>query len=320
MGRYVLARLGSSLAVLLVTSLVTFTLIRLAPGDPVAIMFGPTDSTGIREGDVGEDHMAEVRSRLGLDQPAPIQYAVWLSRMAWLDFGTSFRSRQPVAAELGSRLPTTILLAGLAFALEAVLAVGLGVASALRAGSLVDHLIRLVGLTCVAMPAFWLGLILLYVFAVELQWVRVGGEATFSQAVLPAVTLAVVRAPRLTRVLRASLLDELGQLYVWLARAKGLSEAVLLMRHALPNALLPSLGLFGLSLGGLVTGSVVIETVFSWPGIGKLVAESIAARDYPVVQGYVLLVTATIVGVSLCVDLLHAALDPRIRLGGGAAW
>lgn len=318
MRRYVLARLGSSLVVLLVTSLVTFTLIRLAPGDPVAIMFGPTDSTGVREGDVGEDIQAEVRARLGLDQPAPMQYAVWLGRIAILDLGTSFRSRQPVAVELGSRLPTTLLLAVIAFGLEAVLAVGLGVVSALRPGSLADHLIRLVGLACVAMPAFWLGLMLLYIFAVEFQWVRVGGEATLSQAMLPAVTLALVRAPRLTRVLRASLLDELGQLYVWLARAKGLPESVLLVRHALPNALLPSLGLFGLSLGGLVTGSVVIETVFSWPGIGKLVADSIAARDYPVVQGYVLLVTATIVTVSFCADLLHAALDPRIRLGGRA--
>ncbi|MFN8632942.1 MAG: ABC transporter permease [Chloroflexota bacterium] len=318
MGRYVLARIASSLVILLVTSLVTFSLIRLAPGDPVAIMFGPTDATGLQEGLVGEAAMAQVRARLGLDQPAPIQYAIWLMRVVSLDFGTSFRSRQPVAEELGRRLPSTLLLAGLTFGLEVALAIGLGLLSAVRRGSMADHLIRLLSLAFVAMPAFWLGLLLLYLFAVQVQWVAVGGPATLTQAILPALTLALTRAPRVMRVLRASLLDELSQLYVTLGRAKGLSEPLLLARHALPNALLPSVSLLGLSLGGLVAGSVVVETVFSWPGIGKLVADSIAARDYPIVQGYVLFVTASVVGISLCADLLHAMLDPRIRLGGGA--
>jgi len=313
LGRYLLSRLASSLYVLLGTSLLMFILMRLAPGDPIDIMFGRTHS-GPGLGLAREERLGEIREELGLDKPLLAQYIVWLGRVAQLDFGVSFRTHRPVAVELISRLPATVVLAIFAFLIQALLAVGFGILSAMQANGWLDHSIRLVAVVCTATPIFLLGLLLLYLFGVRLRWVSISAPISFKQVILPALTLGVVTAPQTMRVLRASLLEEFSRPYMIVGRAKGLSERTLLRRHALPNAILPTVTLLGLSFSSLLGGSVIIETLFSWPGIGKYIVDSIYVRDYPVIQGYVLVTTVFVMIVNLLVDFLYTVLDPRIRL------
>ncbi len=313
MGSYIAKRLWGAGLVLFATSFLIFAFLRLAPGDPVDIMFGPSQGIESRER-VSEETRERLREELGLNRPFLLQYVYWLGRVARLDLGFSFRSRQPVVREIISYLPATIFLASFAFLIEVVLVLGFGVISAVKAGSITDHTIRSGAVLCRALPDFWLGLLLLYLFAIKLKWVSVGGGLSFRQALLPALTLGVVIAPRAMRVLRAGMLAEMNRLYMVFGRAKGLEERRLLLRHALRNALLPTITLFGMSLCGLLGGSAIVETVFSWPGIGKFLVDSIYARDYPVVQAYVLLTTVIVVSINLLVDLSYSLLDPRVRL------
>ncbi len=313
MGSYLLRRLLSALFSLFLSSLVTFTLLRLAPGDPVDIMYGRFRPGG----QISAERLNQVRVELGLDRPWPQQYLAWLSRVSRLDFGTSLRSREPVARELGRLLPATAMLAGLAFLVQAALAVILGIIAAVNANRWPDQAIRLAAVACVAMPTFWLGLLLLYLFAARLRWVAVGGEVSLRQVILPGLVLALFLLPQPLRVLRAGLLAEFSRLYLVFGRAKGLSEWRLLVRHALPNALLPVITLLGMNLGWLLGGSVIVEVIFSWPGLGKYIVESIHLRDYPVIQGYMLLATTLVISINLLVDLAYAVLDPRVRLSPG---
>jgi peptide/nickel transport system permease protein len=311
---YTARRLMIALPVLWAAMTLCFVLVRAAPGDPVDIMFGPQADAGSAEA-VTQAQKDVRRRELGIDRPWPEQYVAWMGRIVHGDLGRSFKSRRPVWTELQQRLPATFALAGAAFAIKLVVVVGLGILAAVRVDTLWDHLVRVLALILVAMPSFWLGLLALWLFAVQLQWTTVAGPASWQRIILPAVTLGLVTAPTIMRVLRASLLAELGRAHVVFSRAKGLPEHLILWRHTLRLALLPSVTLLGISLTYLLTGSVIIETVFSWPGVGKYVMDSIQARDYPVIQGFVLLATAITVFGNLLVDLGYGLLDPRIRLG-----
>lgn len=286
---------------------------RMAPGDPVDLMFGPSQGIDSRE-QVSQETRDKIRKKLGLDRPFLIQYGMWLKRVVRLDMGYSFRSQQPVFRELLTYLPATMFLALTAFVIEVVVAVVLGVLSALKAGTITDQAIRIGAVCFRAIPGFWLGLLLIYLFAVKLKWISIGGEISFRQVLIPALTLGIVIAPRAMRVLRANILVEMNQLYMVFGRAKGLKKLRLVYVHALRNALLPTITLFGMSLGGLLSGSAIIEMVFSWPGIGKFLVDAIYARDYPVVQAFVLLATFIVVITNLLVDLSYTILDPRVRL------
>ncbi len=298
---------------LLGASLVTFTLLQLAPGDPAALMLGAAGDQAVGNAASAQAQAAQLRRELGLDQPAPVQFGRWLGRMVQLDFGVSFRSRQPVRAELASRLPATALLAGAAFWIHAVLALVAGTVATLRAQRWPDHLTRAVAVLLAATPGFVLAWFGLRVFTTTLRWYDLTGPASFQRLWLPALTLGLLAAPALMRVVRASLLAELGQLYMLLGRASGIGRTRLVLTHALRNALLPISALMGMNLSGLLSGAVVIETIFSWPGIGRYAVESMLARDYPVVQGYVLLVTALVIVITSATDLLGRWIDPRLR-------
>jgi ABC-type dipeptide/oligopeptide/nickel transport system permease component len=311
---YTTRRVAIALPVLWAAMTLCFVLVRAAPGDPVDIMFGPQVDAASAEAVTKEQKDAR-RRELGIDRPWPEQYVSWMGRVLQGDLGRSFKSRRPVWTELQQRLPATFALAAAAFVVKVVVVVGLGILAAVKVDTLWDHLVRVFALVLVAMPSFWLGLLLLWLFAVQLQWTTVAGPATWQRVVLPALTLGLVTAPTVMRVLRASLLAELGRAHVVFSRAKGLPERLILWRHSLRLAMLPAVTLLGISLTYLLTGSVIVESVFSWPGVGKFVMDSIQARDYPVIQGFVLLATAITVFGNLLVDLGYGLLDPRIRLG-----
>lgn len=315
MGVYIVKRLVGSIGVLFGTSILIFTLIHFAPGDPVYIMYGPLMSGDGSRGIVSEEALDRIREELGLNKPLVSQYIDWIGRVVRFDLGFSFLSRQPVTEEILRRLPATVLLALFAFGIEVVLAVSFGILSAIKAGRMLDHVTRLGAVLFSAVPSFWLGLLLLYLFVLKVKWVSVTGDVSLRQIILPALTLGFTAAPRLMRVLRASMLAELNRLYLVFGRAKGIKERRLILRHAFRNAVLPAVTLLGMSLSGLLGGSVVIETVFSWPGIGKYMIDSIYIRDYPVIQAYVILTTFIVVIINLIVDLSYTFLDPRVRLG-----
>ena len=265
---------------------------------------------------ISQEARDKVRQQLGLLEPAPIQYAIWLGRMARLDLGTTFKTRRPVIDELAERLPTTAKLAFLSFGILLVTAIPLGVLSAVNQGKAADHGVRFVALVFSAMPSFWLGLLLLYLLGVQWKVIDISGGSELKHLILPAVVMALGIVPTIARLLRASLISELGQLYIVFARAQGLSDGVVLWRHAVRVAVLPIMALLGLYLGGALGGSVIVESIFSIPGVGKWVLDSILGRDFPVVQAYMLLAVVIIATANLVVDLSYAVLDPRIRFGG----
>lgn len=280
-----------------------FLLTHLIPGDPVTAMLGETARPADQEA---------LRHALGLDLPIATQYGRYLSGLLQLDLGRSFQDQRPVAEILGERLPATLQLAAAALLLALLLAVPLGLLAARRRGSLFDSAAMVFSLIGVSMPSFWLGPLLILVFSLWLGWTPVSGSEHPLSLVLPAVTLGTALAAVLARMVRASVLEVLGEDYVRTARAKGLSEFAVLYRHALRNAWLPVLTLVGLQLGGLLGGAVITETVFAWPGVGSLLVESIQARDFPLVQGCVLLISLVYVFVNALTDLAYARVDPRI--------
>jgi ABC-type dipeptide/oligopeptide/nickel transport system permease component len=311
---YVGRRLLLALPALLGAVTLAFLLIRAAPGDPVDIMLGPRAS-GASQAALTAGQRAELRRRFGLDQPLPVQYAGWLGRVLRGDLGTSIRSRRPVGDELRQRLPATLALTAGALTVNVLAVLSLGLLSAVAAGRLPDHAVRVLSLGLVAVPPFWLGLLLLWLFAVRLQWVTVAGAATPARLILPALVLGLSLSPRGIRVLRASLLEVRSRAHVQYARAKGLPARDVWLSHTLRLALLPVVTLLSLNLVGLLTGSVVAESVFAWPGIGLYVVDAIFVRDYPVVQGFILVMTVLAVLGSLIADVLYVALDPRVRSG-----
>jgi ABC-type dipeptide/oligopeptide/nickel transport system permease component len=300
------ARLGSAaLAVLGVCTLV-FLLIHLVPGDPVEVMLGEGASAADREA---------LRSALGLDRPLGEQYLAYLDRLVRLDLGVSLHDRRPVADLLRERVGPTLELALAALALAVLIALPLGMLAAQHRGGLLDRAAMGFALIGAAIPNFWLGPLLILLFSLWLGWTPVSGREGALSLVLPALTLGTGLAAVLARMVRASLLEVLGEDYVRTARAKGLGPVAVLWRHALRNAWLPILTLVGLQLGALLAGAVITETVFAWPGLGSLLVEAIQQRDYPVVQGAVLLISLTYVLVNAATDLGYGLLDPRIRRG-----
>lgn len=304
--RLVTVRLSAALLVMFGACTLVFLLIHLVPGDPVDAMLGETARATDREA---------LRAALGLDAPLWRQYLEYLHGLVHLDLGDSLREQRPVAAILAERLPPTLILATAALALALVIAIPLGVLAARYRDTAFDSLAMGFSLLGIAVPNFWLGPLLILVFSLWLGWTPVSGMQQPASLVLPAITLGTALAAVLARMVRTSLLEVLEDDYIRTARAKGLSEGAVLRRHALRNAWLPVLTLVGLQLGALLAGAVITETIFAWPGVGSLMVEAIQARDFPVVQGTVLLIAALYVLVNTATDLAYAAVDPRVSIG-----
>lgn len=310
MARFILRRLAASLVVLIGVSLLVFITMRLS-GDPVQLL--------LRDGNPSQEDIERLRAALKLDRPLPEQYVTFVAGAVRGDFGESLRYRTPAMEAVLSRMPATLQLSLAAYLFALMLAIPAGIISALRRGGFVDFLTRLIALIGVSFPAFWLGLLLILLFAVRLRWLPVSGRGDgfvdgMKALILPAVTLGVAYAATLMRLLRSSLLEALSQDYVRTARAKGLRGRTVLLTHVLRNALIPVITVAGLQIGFLLSGSVVVEVVFSWPGVGRLVVDSIGQRDYPIVQAAVVLLAALLIMINLAVDLILVAVDPRVRL------
>lgn len=304
--RYLAQRLAASAVTLLGVSAIVFAMVRLLPGDPARTIAGLLAT---------EEDIARIRVELGLDQPLYVQYGHFLVRLAHGNLGRSARTSQPVLTELGPRLRATIALALLAATVATVLGIAAGTLAASRPYSVFDYGLSLLTLFGVSMPVYWLGLMLIVVFAIQLQWLPAAGAEGWSSLILPALTLAAFSVALIGRMTRSSLLEVLGQEYVRTARAKGLREMRVVLRHALRTALVPILTVVGLQFGALLGGAVLTESVFGWPGMGLLLVESIFSRDYAMVQGIVLVFSALFILTNLVVDLGYAAIDPRIRYG-----
>ena len=302
--RYFVRRVLLAIPVLIGVATLVFSLIHLVPGDPAQAMLG--------DGAAPQD-IAELRTSLGLDQPLLTQYFTFLRHAVTGDLGKSFRTGQPVTTMIFERIPATAELALAAMLVAIVIALPLGVVAAVWRGTAIDHSAMTFALAGVSIPNFWLGPLLAIVFAVEFGWLPVSGRGTLAHLVLPSISLGLALAAILARMTRASLLDELGELYVRAARARGVSNAASITSHALRNSLIPLLTIIALQFGAVLTGAVITETIFAWPGIGRLLIQSIGFRDYPMVQGCILLIAVTYVTVNLITDLMYGVLDPRIR-------
>jgi ABC-type dipeptide/oligopeptide/nickel transport system permease component len=303
-GRFLARRLALTIPVLLGVATLVFSLIHFIPGDPAQAMLGET---------AAPSDVAALRRQLGLDRPLLEQYAAFLAGAAQGDLGTSLRTGEPVTDQLLERLPATFELAAAAMLFAVLFAIPLGIAAAVRRGTAVDHAAMTVALAGVSVPNFWLGPLLALVFAVELGWLPVSGRGELSHLVLPAVSLGAGLSAILARMTRASLLEELREQYVQAARARGVSGTRAVMRHAFRNSLIPVVTIIGLQFGVVLTGAVITETIFAWPGVGRLLIQSIGFRDYPLVQGCILFIAVVYVMVNLVTDLVYGVLDPRIR-------
>jgi ABC-type dipeptide/oligopeptide/nickel transport system permease component len=303
-GRFLARRLVLTIPVLVGVATLVFSLIHLIPGDPAQAMLGETASP---------QEIAELRARLGLDRPLTEQYTAFLGGVIRGDLGMSLRTSQPVTTMIVERMPATFELAAAAMLFAIAVAMPLGIAAAVWRGTSVDHSAMTLALMGISIPNFWLGPLLAIVFAVELGWLPVSGRGTWAHLVLPAVSLGAALAAILARMTRATLLEELREQYVQAARARGASRLRAVVGHAFRNSLIPVVTLVGLQFGAVLTGAVITETIFAWPGIGRLLIQSISFRDYPLVQGCILLIAITYVGVNLLTDLVYSVLDPRIR-------
>jgi peptide/nickel transport system permease protein len=301
---YLAGRVLLLLPVLLGVSLVSFGLLQLVPGDPALILAGE---------EATEEVLARIRQEYGLNRPLPVQFLSYLRHAASGDLGISIQSRQPVATLLAQRFPFTLKLACLAILVSATLGVIAGVIAATRRNSMLDLTALLGSLVGISLPIFWLGLLAILLFSVKLRWLPAGGSGTLAHLILPALVLGAASSAVIARTTRASMLEVLRQDYVRTARAKGVEERLVVYRHALKNAMIPILTVFGLEFGYNLGGAVLTETVFSLPGAGRLIVEGIFARDYPVVQGALLVVATTFVLVNLLTDIAYAFFDPRIR-------
>jgi peptide/nickel transport system permease protein len=303
MRRYLVARLAQTVLVVFLSLTAVFGMVRLT-GDPV-LLFMPMD---IQAKDVNE-----FRERLGFNDPLAVQYGRFLGAAVRGDFGESLRYRRDALGLVLERLPATLLLAGAALTLTAVVAVPLGVVSAVRRDSAFDHVATIVTVLGQATPGFWLGLMLIYVFAVQLRWLPTGGMGTIAHVVMPAVVLAAFYSARVARLTRSAVLDTLGEDYVLTARAKGLAESRVIGKHTLRNSAIPIVTLAGLEAGQLLGGAVVTETIFAWPGLGRLTVQALLNRDFPVVMAAVSFTSIVYTLMNLIVDLAYGWLDPRVR-------
>lgn len=304
MSRFLIRRLLLTIPVLLGVATLVFSLVHLVPGDPVQAMLGESASP---------QDVSELRSRLGLDRPLYAQYVGFLKGLATGNLGASLRTNQPVTAAIAERLPATLELAFAAMLVAVVVSIPLGIVAAASAGTPVDHAATTLALVGISLPNFWLGPLLAIVFSVTLGWLPVSGRGTLAHLVLPAITLGAPLAAVLARMTRASVIEELREPYVLAARARGVSRAAAVLGHAFRNSLIPIVTILGLQFGAVLTGAVITETIFAWPGVGRLLIQSISFRDYPLVQGCILLIAVTYVTMNLLTDLTYGLLDPRIR-------
>ncbi len=302
--RYLLRRLLLTVPVLLGVATLVFALIHLVPGDPAQAMLGDG---------APQEEVVKLQHTLGLDRPLLSQYKSFLAGIAHGDLGTSFRYNTPVTVQIREKFPNTAALALAAMFVAMAIAIPLGILAAVYRGTMVDHAAMTLALVGICMPNFWLGPLLAILFAVRLGWLPVSGIGGLSHLILPAVTLGAALAAILARMTRASLLEELRELYVLSARARGLSGTRAVVVHAFRNSLIPIVTIIGLQFGAVLTGTIITETIFAWPGIGRLLIQAINFRDYPLVQGCILFISVTYVAMNLLTDLTYGLLDPRIR-------
>jgi peptide/nickel transport system permease protein len=289
---------------LFLMSIIVFTLGRLS-GDPVSLLLGDLAT---------KEDRALITKELGLDKPVPVQYGIFLKNALRGDLGRSIRgARRPVVVMVIERIPASFELAAAAALLSIIIGIPIGVISAVRRGSFLDTAGRVLAMLGQSMPAFWVGIVLMYVISVQFRWLPTSGYGSFKQIILPAVALSGVSLAGIVRLTRSSMLDVLGSEYIKLARIKGLSERLVIWKHAFSNSLIPVLTFIGTLLTGLMTGVVVIETIFAWPGLGRLAFEAVSTRDFPTIQAVVLFMTLLFVTSNLVVDILYAYVDPRIR-------
>jgi peptide/nickel transport system permease protein len=312
--RFILRRLILLVPVIAIVGTIVFVLIHLTPGDPAAVILGP---------DATADQIESLRERLGLNEPLYVQYVEWFAGAMRLDFGESIFLGQPVTEALMDRAQPTLLLTFYALTIQVLIAIPFGVISAVKHNSVIDRVLMVISISGAAIPSFFLGIMLILFFAVRLQWLPSGGYTSitedpvqhFKQMILPAFALGFTSAGLLARLVRSSMLDVLKEDYIRTAQAKGLPQRLMVVRHALRNALIPAITVIGYSLGGLLGGAVVTETVFTIPGMGRLVVQSVARRDFPVIQGAILIIAAIYVLANLLVDVLYVYIDPRVRYG-----
>ena len=310
--KYISQRLLLLIPMLLGVSIFTFGLLQVVPGDPI------TGTFGLDIENLDDSQLERLRDELGLNDPLPVQYLRYLERLLQGDFGRSISTRRPVSLDLVERYPATLLLALASLLVVITISIPLGVLSARHRNSWIDNIAMLVSLFGVSMPNFWVGIMLILIFALYIPvfpsfGMGDGIQGTFMSLVLPAMTLGTSLAGFVTRLTRSSMLEVLSQDYMRTARAKGLTEQATLMRHGLKNAFIPVITVLGLQFAGLLSGSVVVERVFAWPGIGRFAVDAIARRDYPVIMGTVLIFASTFVLTNLILDILYVFFDPRIR-------
>ncbi|MBA3320550.1 MAG: ABC transporter permease [Pyrinomonadaceae bacterium] len=309
MKQFVLIRILSLFPLWIGISVLAFVLSNLAPGDPATVI-----AHRLSDAPPSEEQIASIRREYHLDDPMPVRYARWLGGAARGDLGRSYRTKEPVFNELAAHFPATLQLACVALVIALVIALPLGVLAAVRRGSWLDHGARVGALLGASLPSYWLGYLLILIFALGTGWLPVAGREGAGAAVLPALTLGLGTAATLARLTRSSLLEVLGEDFIRTARAKGLSERAVVWRHALRGALIPVLTVTGIAFGHLLGGAVIVESIFAWPGIGNLLVNSIYDRDYPMIQGFVLFMGTVFTLLSLVADLSYLWIDPRIRL------
>lgn len=316
MGIYALKRLWQMVPVMLLVSVAVFSIIHLIPGNPAQIVAGPNATP---------EQLAALEARMGLDQPLWTQYAIWLKNVLSGDLGVSYINKYPVSKMIAQRVPATVELALVSGVIALLIALPLGILAALRPGSTIDVITTGFSALSFAMPGFFLLILLIMLFSQELRWLPPSGRPALLEqpglwaksVILPAFTLGIGVAANLVRYLRSSLLEVLNQDYVRTARAKGLAEKRVIWRHALPNSLIPVVTVFGLQLGDLLSGAIIIESIYAWPGVGRLTIQAIEWRDYALLQANVLLIVLAFLLVNLLTDLTYGWLDPRIRLDQG---
>lgn len=305
MWQFLLKRIGMGLLTICASSVAVTLLIHLVPGDPVQIMYAQSQGTT-------PEQLEAIRASLGLDKSIPEQYLRFVGNVLQGDFGQTIRGQQPVLGLLLQRLPNTLALAFSALALALAIGIPLGFFAAYRKGSWVDAAVMGLAMTGVSIPSFWLGLVLLSVFAVQLGWLPVAGSGALN-LVLPAVTLGVANAAIIARLTRSSMLDVLNEDFVRTARAKGLPRTLVLQRHVLRVGLLPLVTVLGMQFAAMMGGAIVVENIFAWNGVGRLAIDAIFQRDYPVIQGFILVFSLVVVAVSILLDIAYVLIDPRVR-------
>jgi peptide/nickel transport system permease protein len=308
---FILRRLAYIVPVWIGISLVAFILANLTPGDPARLAL---------QRELGRQPTAEetvaARSQMGLDDPAPVRYLRWVGDALTGDLGTSFRTGNPVLESLADRLPTTLQIAGGGLLLAIAIAIPLGVLAAVYRRGPVDHMSRVIALLGASMPSYWVAYLLILLLSVRLGWLPVAGSTTWQHAIMPALTLGIGGSASLMRLTRSEMLETLGQDYIRTARAKGLTARAMIVRHALRNVMIPISTVLGMRFAGMLGGAVIVETIFAWPGIGKLVVDAIFDRDYPMIQGFVIFMGTVFLLINLIVDIGYGLIDPRIRLVG----